>query len=109
MHIKLLKIIVCISFKTQYWNTNNNGKTFLTIGKECTNDNDTWDIIKNCIQTNGNYLQHLMGIKTKKEGVNYVPWIVINGIHNRYEQFKAQNELCKYICKLRGLNFDICL
>ncbi|XP_046548878.1 gamma-interferon-inducible lysosomal thiol reductase-like [Haliotis rubra] len=56
--------------------------------------------IRSCMKSDaGNELEHEMGVATKKEGVEYVPWIVINGQHTNATQQEAQDDLLKLICK----------
>jgi len=60
------------------------------------------DVDKCAKGAEGNALMHQIAVKT--EGLSpahqYVPWIVVNGIHNKQVQDEAQEDLLSYVCKL---------
>ncbi|XP_071097762.1 gamma-interferon-inducible lysosomal thiol reductase-like [Haliotis cracherodii] len=56
--------------------------------------------ISSCMKSDeGNKLEHQMGVATKAEGVEYVPWIVVNGQHNNETQEAAQKDLFLLVCQ----------
>ena len=49
----------------------------------------------------GNSLEHKMGLKTRalQPPQTYVPWLTLNGVHNKQIQYAAQHELEELICR----------
>jgi len=61
-----------------------------------------WGPISACYTgSQGNHLEHELAIKTSALNPphQYVPWIVVNGVHNDQVQQAAQSNLLKYVCQ----------
>jgi len=50
--------------------------------------------------TEGNQLEHQMALKTQalKPAHQYVPWIVVNGVHTEAIQSDVQMGMLEYVC-----------
>nr|CAB3255258.1 gamma-interferon-inducible lysosomal thiol reductase [Phallusia mammillata] len=62
----------------------------------------SWDTINTCaLGPEGNDLLHTAGVETKalEPKLNWVPWIVINGVHSDEIQSAATNDLLSLICE----------
>ena len=60
-----------------------------------------WGPISNCVNgSEGNHLEHQMAVKTRALNPphQYVPWIVVNGVHNDQIQEAAQSNLMQVVC-----------
>jgi len=70
---------------------------------------DYRDVQKCANGAEGNALMHEIAVKT--EGLSpshqYVPWIVVDGIHNDQVQEEAQENLLNYVCKTYKVRKDI--
>eukprot|EP01084_Bolivina_argentea_P164440 285893_1 len=53
-----------------------------------------WSVIEPCLNgEQGNTAYHTMGVSTEKVNLNWVPWIVLNKIHNDEEQKTCAHDL----------------
>lgn len=61
------------------------------------NDEEAKNIIKKCVASDyGNKYQHEMALKTKAH--KYVPWILVNGVHDVDAENEIIASLTNYIC-----------
>ncbi|OQV13121.1 putative Gamma-interferon-inducible lysosomal thiol reductase [Hypsibius exemplaris] len=71
-------------------------------GPSCAKDVGVeWAPIETCSTSSaGNKLQHIMAQRTDslKPKLNWVPWVVVNGVHTQDIQDQATNDLRKLIC-----------
>ena len=65
-------------------------------------ENDqTLEKIKTCVTSDmGNRWQHEMAQKTTEH--KWVPWVVVNGVHDEVVENKILNNMVDYLCSLPG-------
>jgi len=70
----------------------------MAAGQRCAIENKMdLKLIADCVSGNmGNVLQHKVALATKKlaNPLTYVPWIAINGKHNKNAEFNLKAEIC---------------
>ncbi|KAH6935958.1 hypothetical protein HPB50_011692 [Hyalomma asiaticum] len=75
-------------------------------GKPCADKVGTdWNVLDKCSRgPEGTQLMYEMGKRTRdhQPPIEYVPWIEVNGAHNRTIQKKAQIHLFDFACELLG-------
>ncbi|OQV23946.1 putative Gamma-interferon-inducible lysosomal thiol reductase [Hypsibius exemplaris] len=91
---KLLDFIYCIE--------NSEDPSNATIQEACAKkEHFSWHKLSRCAEDKlGNELEHRMGLKTEalNPALNWVPWIVVNGVHNGTIQGEAVSDLLKLVC-----------
>ena len=61
------------------------------------NDQNALNEVKNCVASDmGNYYEHQMAQKTGDH--SWVPWVVVNGVHDEVVENKIIDNLIDYIC-----------
>jgi interferon gamma-inducible protein 30 len=61
------------------------------------NDEESLNEVKECVQSDmGNYYEHQMAQKTETH--TWVPWVVVNGIHDPEVENQIINSLIDYVC-----------
>ena len=59
----------------------------------------SWDTLHDCLDSKqGNDFEHEMASDTPSDH-EYVPWIVVNGIHNDTEQDDCQDDILTCVCQ----------
>jgi interferon gamma-inducible protein 30 len=77
------------------------GEDFEKVLKNCTNDEELSNQILSCTgDKTGNTWEHHMAQKT--EAHDYVPWVIVDGIHDVDAENKILNNLTDYLCNLPG-------
>ena len=91
--IKSYETILCIEI-----NSNDFDKDFdKTLAYCLSNDQTTLEEIKTCVASDmGNYYQHQMAQKTGDH--QWVPWVIVNGVHDVDVENQILHNLIDYIC-----------
>lgn len=81
-----------------------NGADFVSVVPSCLQKAglESQGVVSCAASQHGIAVQHANAVKTKALNPphQYVPWIVINGVHNDEIQSKAQDDLLSYVCSM---------
>ena len=81
------------------------------IVNECSNGIVSGRKVLECANSSfGNRLFYSMGAYTSnmRPRMNYVPWLVVNGVYSDQVQYEAEHNLVSYLCrKFKNLNNQI--
>jgi interferon gamma-inducible protein 30 len=95
--IKSYEVLICIDK-----NIFNNDKNFDKTLDLCMKGRDSEkELIKDCMNSDiGNYYEHIMANRTLDH--YYVPWILVDGVHDVNAENGLLNNMVDYLCSLPG-------
>jgi hypothetical protein len=101
-YIEGLKYLVCIEE-----NILRNNKDFTKTLDNCVDDINLKNDIFNCANgKEGNYIHHFMGLFRPQEA-RYVPYVTLNGEHNKEIENYILNDIEKFLCLYNQENMEL--
>ena len=94
--VESYEVLICIEENVYKFE-----KNFNELVKHCVENDQTLEKIKTCVTSDmGNRWQHEMAQKTTEH--KWVPWVVVNGVHDEVVENKILNNMVDYLCSLPG-------
>lgn len=92
--VRSYEILICIESNIFKYD-----KDFDEVLKNCVYDDRQLESIKSCVSGDwGNKYQHEMAQKTPEH--KWVPWVVVDGVHDEYVENLILNDMLDYLCSL---------